>query len=294
MTTVPAKPMPRPIPKAPPPINGNGTALKREVPQLTTGQPAPQPPRLIINAVEGWGKTTVAAYAPKPAILMARDESGYLTLLDAGRVPDVPRVRLDTWEETLALLDAIASSTPYQTLALDALNGFERLCHEYVCQRDFQGDWGEKGFISFQKGYEISLTEWLQLLKRLDAIRNQGVNIVILSHAKIITFKNPLGADYDKFAADCHQKTWAITAKWSDAVLFGNYFTVVETAKANKPESQKKGKGVGGTQRVLYTERRDAFDAKNRYGMPESIDIPNDPTESWNTIYAALRGESEK
>ncbi len=35
---------------------------------------------------------------------------------------------------------------------------------------------------------------------------------------------------------------------------------------------------------MLYTERRDAFDAKNRYGMPEELAIPADPTAAWTIV----------
>lgn len=281
------KPPPNAPPKgAPPkPPSGNGKPKPTiNVPQLTTGKPAEQPPRIILNAVEGFGKTSCAAYAPDAAILMATGETGYLTLLDANRVPDVPRAIIESWPALLSIVDSFVESPPCKNLSLDAMGGFERLCHECVCNRDFSGEWGERGFASYQKGYDLAVTDWLQLLNRLDLLRKKGVNIMFLSHAKTITYKNPLGADYDKIIADVHHKTWAVTQKWADAVLFGNFFTVVETDKSRKAEVLKKGKGIGGTERVIYTERRDAFDAKNRYGMPEVIDIPADPTQIWATI----------
>ena len=111
--------------------------------------------------------------------------------------------------------------------------------------------------------------------------------ILILSHVRIRPFKNPLGPDYDRYEADCHQKTWSVTHKWCDAVLFGNFFTVVDTGK---DAGAKKGKGIGGTQRVLYTQRRDGFDAKNRFGMPECIDIPANPAQVWTTILNSMKG----
>ena len=46
--------------------------------------------------------------------------------------------------------------------------------------------------------------------------------------------------------------------------------------------------------RVLYCERRDAFDAKNRYGMREHLDIPADPAQIWPTIWDAITEKKEK
>ena len=52
-----------------------------------------------------------------------------------------------------------------------------------------------------------------------------------------------------------------------------------------------KVKGIGGTDRVLYAERRDAFDAKNRYGMPPEVDVPDDPAQIWTTIWDQIKRE---
>jgi len=285
------------LPPPPKAAKGNGSpsaapAPSKDRPRLGSGKAEFKPPRIVLNAVEGWGKTSLGAFAPNPAILMAAGETGYETLLGAGLVPNVPRAKLETWPDTLALLDdLIQDDTGTETVVLDAVGGFERMCHEYVCNRDFNGDWGERGFTSYQKGYEVAVADWLQLLQKLERLQEfRGATVVILSHCRVKTFKNPMGADYDRWVSDCHDKTWSITHKWADAVLFGNFFTVVEGGKTG--EKPKKGKGIGGTQRVIYTERRDAFDAKNRYGMSEVLDIPNDASRSWPTVWSAIRKEN--
>jgi len=281
------------MPAMPPPPVANGktkTATKPNLPVVGKMDAAFKPPRILLNAVEGFGKTTAGAYSPNPVILMARGETGYETLLGSGLVPSVDAARIEDWP---GLLELIPTLDVFKTVNLDAVGGFERLCHEFICDRDFNGDWGEKGFASYQKGYDVSITEWLKLLVALDRLRDKGVVVVILSHCKVKTFKNPMGADYDRYVSDVHDKTWGVTAKWADAVLFGNFFTVVETARSSKPEALKKGKGIGGTERVIYTERRDAFDAKNRYGMPEILDIPNEPENVWNTIWGHITSGKE-
>lgn len=278
----PAPPAPPKMP--PPPRNGSVAAptTKAVAPTLGRLTGTALPPRIVLNGVEGFGKTTFAAHAPAPAILMARGETGYKTLLDAGRAPDVDATTIQDWDGLLALLDSLAAgeSIPYQTLALDAGGGFERLMHERVCARDFGGDWGERGFASFQKGYDLAVTDWLGMLQRLDKIHARGVCIVILSHCKVRGFKNPMGSDYERYASDLHEKTWAATHKWADAVLFGTFLTIVDKVNAKSD----KGKGIGGAIRMVYTERRDAYDAKNRYGMPPEIELPADPAAMWSTI----------
>lgn len=268
------------------PAIGNGQAAARpRLGKLPAGHVAP--PRVILNAVEGWGKTTYGAHAPNPAILMSRGESGYVTLRSRGLVPDCDCVELDRWADVLGQVDDLeADIGNHGSIVLDALGGFERLCHEFICARDFGNDWGEKGFGSFQKGYDVSVAEWLKLLTKLDRVRAaHGIPIVFLSHSRIRPFKNPLGADFDRYIADCHEKTWGVTHKWADAVFFGTYVTVVVDDKKTK-----RGKGIGGTERVLYTTRRDGYDAKNRHAMPDQIDMPDDPSSTWRLVWDAMHG----
>ncbi len=291
----PSKTAPPPAP--PPPRAGNGATRKPVETvsrKLTVRQPQKLPPRIVVNAVEGWGKTTLGAYAPSPVILMARGETGYDTLLSATPplVPAVPAEPIESWTELLGWLDTLAVDPQgRETVVLDALGGFERLCHEHVCDTEFKGDWGERGFAAFQKGYDLSVGEWLKLLARLDRLHDNDMAIIMLGHAKIAPFKNPLGPDHDRYICDVHHKTWAPTNRWADAVLFGNFYTVMEDEA--KAERSGKGKAIGGTDRVLYTEHRDAYVAKNRYRMPAEIWLEGGPAGSWKSIAQHITNESE-
>ena len=277
-------------PKTPPsPPKANGAATKptmtqAEIPKLVTGKPEPQMPRILLEGVEGFGKTSCGAYAPDPIIMMAKGETGYLTLLDVGIVPDVPRVLVNNWRETLGVIANLIENPQGKLLVLDAMGGLERFCHEYTCETDYKGVWGDKGFGSYQKGYDTALTYWIHLLDQLDRLREKGIAILMLSHVKTGVHKDPIAPDFDKFMADLHQKTRSITHKWSDAVLFGNFITTT----ADKQKGDTKAKGIGDTKRVIYTERRAVFDAKNRYNMPVKIDIPDDSSAMWSTIINSI------
>ena len=275
--------IPKVAPPAPPKTSVKGAANVSSL-KLSTRTRQQPVPKIVINAVEGWGKTSTVAHAPGAAILQARDETGYETLQDAGRVPDIPVARVESWLELIGFLRQQVTVEPdYKILALDAMDGFERLCHEHVCNRDFNGEWGEKGFASYQKGYDRAVTDWLQMLQALDALQDKGVVIVLLGHVQIRPFKSPDTEDYDRYTTSVHHKTWAVTHKWADAVLFGKFRTIIDD-KGNR------AKAIGGKERVLYTEHRDAWDAKNRLGLPEQIDVPDDPAKVWETITSYIGG----
>lgn len=246
-------------------------------------------PRTLLYAVEKWGKTTLATLAPNPVIIMARGETGYLTLLGAGLVKSLPAPLVESWPDLMALLDQLAERPTFQTIALDAISGFERLLFDHVCQRDFKGDWGEKGFASYGKGIEVSIAEWILFLQKLDKLNGLGMQILILGHSTTKNFKNPMGEDFDRYVCDCNPKIWAITAKWADALLFGKFNTIVDGAD----KKGKGGKGIGGTERILYTQKHDAYDAGNRYGMPECFNVPS-ATTSWQTVWSAMNMNTNK
>lgn len=245
------------------------------------------PNRYILTAQEGWGKTSFGAMTPRPVFLMTRQETGLETLIDSGRLPEVPHFpEVTTWTELLEAIDVLRNQThEYKTLVLDTLNGAERLCHEHVCMREYGGEWGNKGFGSYQAGYKVSLADWRELLTRFDALRaEKQMAVVALSHTKIVTFKSPDTADFDRYQAALHPETWAITHQWADAVLFGYFETVVDAQKG-----ASKGKAAGGTFRMMRTERTATIDAKNRMGLPAEIEMGNSAAEAWTAFTNALR-----
>ena len=246
-----------------------------------------KPTRAIFHGVEGVGKTSFAAQAPKPVFLMARGETGLDTLISSGCLGETPHFpETQTWQEALSQIDwLIESEHPHKTLVLDTLNGLERLCHEHVCQRDYGGEWGKSGFTSYMQGFEVSLADWRELLALLDRLRDRkAMGIVCLCHTKVAPFRNPEGADYDRYAPDMHQKTWGLTHKWADLVGFMNFEVVVQEERGTK-----RGKGHGGQARMLYLERHAAYDAKNRLGLPEAVSLGNTAQEAWANFMAAVK-----
>jgi hypothetical protein len=250
------------------------------------------PSRLVVHGVEGVGKTSLAAHSPKPIFLMARGETGLETLIDAGRVGETPHFpEIKSWSDCMSAIEWLTDSEhEHKTLVFDTLNGLERLCHEHVCDRDYKGDWGKQGFTSYMQGYEVAIADWQLMLSALDRLREKRrMAIIALCHTKVETFKNPEGADYDRYQPAIHRKTWEITHRWADHVLFANYYSIVEQVS----KDGKRGKAAGGQQRVLYTTRHAAWDAKNRAGLPEEIEMGESGKDAWNNLVAALRAGKE-
>jgi hypothetical protein len=258
-----------------------------------------RPSHILLHAVQGWGKTSLAAQSPTPVFLMSKNETGLLTLIENRQVGPTPWIRFpkgkdsfsdeaESWTDVLSAVRALLTEDhPYKTLVLDTMNGLERLCHEYVCANAYKGDWGEKGFLGFQKGYDTALQDWRTLLHLLDRLRSErGMGTLALCHTQVKTQTNPLGPDYDRFVPTMHKKTWDLTHGWSDMCLFGRFEVEVDTGGS---KSKTKGKGSGGSTRLLVTTYSAAWDAKNRHGLPEEIEVSStNPQDAWADFMAAL------
>jgi hypothetical protein len=254
---------------------------------LTTGTNLPN--RFGLGAVEKFGKTSLAAQMPSPIFIETKGETGLDPLISSGQLKETPRFpeALD-WEAVIGAIDELIEMPhDYKTCVIDTVNGAERLCHEYVTRTAYQNDW--ESFLAYGRGVERSLEQWREFLAKLDRLRIQRkMTIVCLYHLKVKTFKNPEGADYDRYEAEMHQSTWGLTKKWLDVILFGNYSTDVKHVKENKKTGEVKGKSLGGQQRVVYTQRTSAYDAGNRLGLPEDIDMGSSPAEGWANFREAL------
>ncbi len=78
-----------------------------------------------------------------------------------------------------------------------------------------------------------------------------------------------------------HHKTWSLTHRWADMVLFLNYYVEVDT-------DGLRAKGKGGQDRVIYTEYHAAFEAKNRSNLPPEIEMGKSGQEAWANFKAAF------
>lgn len=252
----------QPVPTSTPPVR------KSRLPEVTSGR-LDRPPRLVVYGVEGIGKSTFAGGAPSAIFL--GPENGTETL-DVKRYPTTR-----TWQDVLDAIDDLTLyDHSYNTLAIDTLDWIEPLIHEAVCQSVTPAKQSIEDF-GFGKGYIEAISLGRMLLARLDRLRDaKGMTIILLAHCQIRPFKNPEGDDYDRYEMKLHSKLAAQFREWSDACLFANY-------EITTYEKNNKAKGIATGKRLLFTERRAAFDAKNRLNLPTTMPL------EWGAFESARR-----
>jgi hypothetical protein len=250
------------------------------------------PPRIVIYGRPAVGKTSVAAYAPNPVFLMSPGETGLHTLIDSGQLPgDIPNLEVPDWQSYIGLIEDLTDKDHQRkALVVDVVNGMEKLANVFTCQRDYAGDMGEKGFMSYQSGYRaVAMGAWKESLVALDKLRNaKKMMVILLAHTGSAKVPNPMGLDYQKWAPAFDGRwAWEATYAWADIVLFADFDIAVI-----KEKDEAKAKGRGGDRRVFRTNWEPGYDAKNRHGFPDEIEMGNSGKEAWNNLAAAIDGKA--
>lgn len=230
-----------------------------------------RPLRAVIYGPEGCGKSTFGANAPAPIFIAAEDGTDQL---DVQRFP-----KPTEWGDVLAALRTLLTEThPFKTVVVDTLDAIEPLIWRAIVARANKAEIKSIEDFGYGKGYAAALDEWRIMLALLDALRNKGMNVLLLAHSWIKTFKSPEAGidDFDRYELKLNAKAAGLIKEWSDAVLFATYETLTR-------EKDGKVKGVSTGARLMFTNRTAAYDAKNRHSLPERLPL------AWSDLDKAIR-----
>lgn len=229
---------------------------------ITSGK-VKRPILMAIYGVESSGKTEFCTKFPDPLFI---DYEG------GSERYDVKRVRPKGYFEVKEFLSDIRNLEGHKTLVIDSMDWLERAMHKDMCARakvDTIQDLGAYG-----KWVNVVLGEANSFIDLLKEIREKtNINIVLTAHYKIKSFSDPITqAPYDRYMMKLDEKFSDVIREWVDMVLFANF----ETYSKTNSSQDKKGKGVGTGMRLIFTEKRPAHDAKNRFNLPYQMPLDYD------------------
>ena len=218
---------------------------------------------LILYGLEGIGKTTAISKAKN--VLFADCENGTLRI-------NTRRIKITSWDDLLAAVRyVVANPTICDTFCIDTADWAEIFAIQYVCNKNRVASIEA---IPFGKGYTYVADEFSALLKLLDQVKELGINVVFIAHAKCRKFELPeeMGS-YDKYELKLSRQVAPLLKEWSDALLFANYKILVVTNENNVK------KATGG-KRCLFTNHTPVYDAKNRFGLKDELELDFSSIES--------------
>lgn len=226
------------------------------------------PPRIMLYAPHGIGKTTFGASAPRPIFIPTEDGLGVI---------QVDRFPLATKESHV--LDAIGvlynEKHEFQTVVVDSLDWLDNLIWADVNEKHEAKD------LAYGKGAVIVAERWRTILDGLNALRNdRGMVVILLAHCQIKRFDSPEVEPYERYQPKLQDRSSALVQEWCDIVGFANFKTIIK--KDDVGFNKTVTRGLSNGERLLYTTERPAFYAKNRYSLPESLPL------SWDALSAAI------
>lgn len=228
------------------------------------------PPRTVVYGVDGIGKSTFASGAPSPV---------WVPTVDGIAPPGCPSFPVVTaFPQLLEALRAIAKGGhTFRTVVVDSLDWIERLIHDWTATERGKENIED---LAYGKGYTFALEHWETVLKALDYLRERGMTVICIAHAEIKRFDSPETEPYERYQMKLHKSASALIREWADIVGFANREIVVESTDVGFKKEARRGVATG--RRVLHTDERPSHIAKNRYALPEKIEL------SWPALREAL------
>src|SRR5215472_11359589 len=222
----------------------------------------------LLYGTDGVGKSTMCSHAPNPIFIGAEKGTEQLSV---ARFPQVESIG-----QLMAQVRALSTEKhDFDSVVLDSLGWVEPLIWKAVCDEgkvatieQYAGGYG--------KGYVRALDLWRTLLREL-SILNEKMHVLLIGHAQIKSFQDPeLPTAYDRYQLKINDKAAALVREAADAVLFARFET--ELVKTNG-----KTRAYGEGNRIMYTESRPGWDAKNRFNLPFCMAL------DWKTFGDAIR-----
>jgi hypothetical protein len=216
----------------------------------------------LLHGQEKVGKSSFGKDAPK-SIFIASEEG--TSNLDVHRYPEPT-----CWEDMqYAIYDLTNSSHDYKTLVVDTVDWFEPFVTNFTCRVN---GWNNIEDPGYGKGQAASIEDWRGWLRSLEVLRKtKWMNILLLAHSHLKTFKNPMGDDYDRWELKLAPKTSALLREWSEDILFAAFR--ISTVKEKSGRGSKVRGIMSDSDRLMYTQRRPPFDAGNRHGLPSEMPL---------------------
>jgi hypothetical protein len=251
---------------------GNVVKGKQEVPY-----------RIALYAPEGVGKSTFAANAPKPIFIAAEDGTFHL---DVERIAfdDKGRTKPETWGEVIdAVRELQTAKHDYKTVVIDTVDAVEPLIARVIIEAANSPKIKTLEDFGFGKGPAAALEYWRVLLQGLEALYAKGMNVILIAHAQVKRFNSPEVAlePFDRYQLKLAPTAAALIREWCHTVMFANHEILTS-------EDNGRAKGVSTGARLMHTVHAAAWDAKNRYGLPEKLSL------SWDEFDRSAKTGREK
>lgn len=242
------------------------------------------PPIITIYGDGGIGKDTFASNAPDPIFIFTENSIGTL---------DVPRIVATSYEEVMqATAMLISEKHNYRTVVYSTLDWLEPMVWGYLVKQQPTDEKGRPATsvesYGYGKGFKYAINYWTDFIELVNRLRiERDMMVIFVAHPTIRKVTPPDSDSYDSYMLKL-QDSDKVSAKdkiieCSDAVLFANWRVALTDEKLSFGNSRNRGVGSG--ERIVYTEQRPAYEAKNRFSLPAQVHVKD---KAWSDLWNVL------
>ena len=225
------------------------------------------PPMICVHGTSGVGKTTFASQAPSPIFIQTEKGEGMLEIDTFDFGPQGVATGYDQVNEAVETL--LKTDHTYRTLVIDSLDHLEPLIWAYICAKEKKETIDKFGY---QEGYNTAALEWRVFLKRLAQLRSEkNMSIVLIAHNQQRKVDDPEYGQLDRHDLKLHPKSAGVVAEVVDCVFFAKH--KINVRKEEKSFGATRNRGIDTGERVLVTTGGPHYLAKNRYNLPNEINL---------------------
>jgi len=227
-----------------------------------------KPPIIAIHGANGVGKTTLGASANSPIFVPTEDGLTGIAGIDTFAVSK-------SYPEFKANIEAlIKEEHDYKTIVVDSLDWLETLIHAQTALAHKKESIEAFGY---GKGYVEALVYWREFINMVKFLRDKKrMAVLMIAHTHIRRHEPPEGDSYDRYEIKLHRMASALVQEACDIVGFACHDNII--VKKNEGFNQTRAVAKATGKRSLQVGYSPAYESKNRYGMPETIDL------SWSDL----------
>lgn len=226
-----------------------------------------KPKKLVIYGDSAVGKSSMAAQSKNPVFIQTEEAGG---LIESPRFP-----LAKTFAEVIENINSVISGEAgeFDTMVVDSLSGTEALIAKHVCGKLGINGLGDDADYGNSKSYSMANELWHSFKDKLNDVVDAGMNVIVTGHVTQRNIKDPRVDEYEKTVMALGK--WGkydpcnLFHCWSDCTFYLAY--KVFTKGSDTGIDNTRTTAIGDGSRVIYTEERPAYLAKNRFNMPPEL-----------------------